>query len=628
MAGAIVDFFGFQLYDANLPREPKMRGVYKFTLKIRQCRTCEEEDETINEELAKIRNVLNSQIIDCYMKKKSICKLIYIFLLGRKIDFGHTVALSLLSSNVFSEKRMGYLFISLVFSSESSMDKLLIRCIKSDLASGNMKFIHVALQCVSSYCNNAMASELMSSIVDLINSSISDDVLKSVLLCTNRFVEILDDEVTSRLLDLSIRLISHEDLGVVSCASTLIESIVKWANSTVGERNKTQIMHILTLELRRILSCSRPGLREYEYHKVTACWVMVKMLRCMRELGTVDRCTSSILNDNVENILNKCEVALELRKPAVKPDVKTFNATFMALSEVSALVAADSRLFCQIEQILSRLLAMNEPNLVLVAVESARNMATSKLFPRPSPLIREMICFLAHRDKTLPLAIIDLLSDTCSTEDIPDIADRLLSFLTSTPPETAAAAAPKVAQLFQRAVTNPDSYIDIMVDLHNIAGQNLDDKVTFDFVKTLQTFDSVRLRRAALKIFDCLSRAATSDQRMIQLAATVLGQWDLDDESLVLAEWMALTSAFKRCRSTVTRAQLLTCFLRISHRHRSFLSRAIVLFEESSRAYDVEIQQRSVEYIKLLELPEETSEAIIGSKKPMILRKIQNSVIM
>ena len=44
--------------------------------------------------------------LDGYQKKKYVCKLLFIFLLGNDIDFGHQEAVNLLSSVRFSEKQI------------------------------------------------------------------------------------------------------------------------------------------------------------------------------------------------------------------------------------------------------------------------------------------------------------------------------------------------------------------------------------------------------------------------------------------------------------------------------------------------------------------------------------------
>jgi hypothetical protein len=61
----------------------------------------------MNKELANIRSKFKGdKTLDGYQKKKYVCKLLFIFLLGHDIDFGHMEAVNLLSSNKYSEKQI------------------------------------------------------------------------------------------------------------------------------------------------------------------------------------------------------------------------------------------------------------------------------------------------------------------------------------------------------------------------------------------------------------------------------------------------------------------------------------------------------------------------------------------
>lgn len=67
----------------------------------------EAEIKRINKELANIRSKFKGdRTLDGYQKKKYVCKLLFIFLLGHDIDFGHMEAVNLLSSNKYSEKQI------------------------------------------------------------------------------------------------------------------------------------------------------------------------------------------------------------------------------------------------------------------------------------------------------------------------------------------------------------------------------------------------------------------------------------------------------------------------------------------------------------------------------------------
>ena len=67
----------------------------------------EAEVKRINKELANIRSKFKGdKTLDGYQKKKYVCKLLFIFLLGHDIDFGQKEAVNLLVSNKYTEKQI------------------------------------------------------------------------------------------------------------------------------------------------------------------------------------------------------------------------------------------------------------------------------------------------------------------------------------------------------------------------------------------------------------------------------------------------------------------------------------------------------------------------------------------
>jgi len=87
--------------------------AYLIILLILLGKSKEAEIKRINKELANIRSKFKGdKTLDGYQKKKYVCKLLFIFLLGHDIDFGHMEAVNLLSSNKYSEKQIVSHFFS------------------------------------------------------------------------------------------------------------------------------------------------------------------------------------------------------------------------------------------------------------------------------------------------------------------------------------------------------------------------------------------------------------------------------------------------------------------------------------------------------------------------------------
>jgi AP-2 complex subunit alpha len=148
-----------------------MRGLSVFISDIRNCKSREAEIKRINKELANIRSKFKGdKTLDGYQKKKYVCKLLFIFLLGHDIDFGQKEAVNLLVSNKYTEKQIGYLFISVILNHESDLMRLIIQNIKNDIQSRNPIFINLALQCIANIGNREMAETFAHDIPKLLVS--------------------------------------------------------------------------------------------------------------------------------------------------------------------------------------------------------------------------------------------------------------------------------------------------------------------------------------------------------------------------------------------------------------------------------------------------------------------------
>ncbi|OCT70986.1 hypothetical protein XELAEV_18037902mg [Xenopus laevis] len=208
-----------------------MRGLAVFISDIRNCKSKEAEIKRINKELANIRSKFKGdKALDGYSKKKYVCKLLFIFLLGHDIDFGHMEAVNLLSSNKYTEKQIGYLFISVLVNSNSELIRLINNAIKNDLASRNPTFMCLALHCIANVGSREMAEAFASEIPRiLVAGDTMDSVKQSAALCLLRLYKTSPDlvpmgEWTSRVVHLLND--QHMDAAVkgrlVECLETIL----------------------------------------------------------------------------------------------------------------------------------------------------------------------------------------------------------------------------------------------------------------------------------------------------------------------------------------------------------------------------------------------------------------------
>ena len=81
-----------------------MRGLTVFIGDVRNCANKEQEEKLVEKEMANIRKKFTNKGMSGYDKKKHVWKLIYIFILGYEVDFGHLEALNLINAPKYSEK--------------------------------------------------------------------------------------------------------------------------------------------------------------------------------------------------------------------------------------------------------------------------------------------------------------------------------------------------------------------------------------------------------------------------------------------------------------------------------------------------------------------------------------------
>lgn len=164
-----------------------------------------------------------------YDRKKYVCKLLFCYILGWDISFGHSEAFNLISSSKHSEKQIGYLAVSLLLSENSELTRLVINSLRKDLQDTNEIYNCMALHAIANIGGRDMAETLAKDVENLLVSANSKSfVRKKAALCLLRLVRkypeiIVPNEWALKMLPL----MSHNNLGVCLSVTQLILEITK-----------------------------------------------------------------------------------------------------------------------------------------------------------------------------------------------------------------------------------------------------------------------------------------------------------------------------------------------------------------------------------------------------------------
>lgn len=577
-----------------------MRGLAVFISDIRNCKSKEAEIKRINKELANIRSKFKGdKTLDGYQKKKYVCKLLFIFLLGHDIDFGHMEAVNLLSSNKYSEKQIGYLFISVLVNTNSDLIKLIIQSIKNDLASRNPIHVNLAMQCIANIGSKDMAEAFGYDIPKLLVSGDTMDVVKqSAALCLLRlfatYPEIIPGgEWTSRI----IHLLNDQHLGVVTAAASLIEALVK--------HNPEEYKGCISLavsRLSRIVTASYTDLQDYTYYFVPAPWLSVKLLRLLQNYPPPeDPGVRGRLNECLETILNKAQ------EPPKSKKVQHSNAKNAVLFEAISLIIhndSEPNLLVRACNQLGQFLSNRETNLRYLALESMCLLANSEFSHEAVKKHQEVVILSMKMEKDVSVRqrAVDLLYAMCDKSNSEEIVQEMLNYLETADYSIREEMVLKVAILAEKYATDYSWYVDVILNLIRIAGDYVSEEVWYRVIQIVINRDDVQ-GYAAKTVFEAL-QAPACHENMVKVGGYILGEFGNliagDQRSAPSVQFQLLHSKYHLC-SPMTRALLLSTYVKFVNLFPEIKGMIQNVFTQDSniRSADAELQQRASEYLQL-----------------------------
>uniref|UniRef100_A0A4W3J3A7 AP-2 complex subunit alpha n=1 Tax=Callorhinchus milii TaxID=7868 RepID=A0A4W3J3A7_CALMI len=560
----------------------------------------EAEIKRINKELANIRSKFKGdKALDGYSKKKYVCKLLFIFLLGHDIDFGHMEAVNLLSSNKYTEKQIGYLFISVLVNSNSELIRLINNAIKNDLASRNPIFMCLALHCIANVGSREMAEAFASEIPKiLVAGDTMDSVKQSAALCLLRLYKTSPDlvpmgEWTSRV----VHLLNDQHLGVVTAATSLITCLSK--------KNPDEFKTCVSLavsRLSRIVSSASTDLQDYTYYFVPAPWLSVKLLRLLQCYPPPeDTAVKGRLIECMETILNKAQ------EPPKSKKVQHSNAKNAILFEAISLIIhydSEPNLLVRACNQLGQFLQHRETNLRYLALESMCLLAGSEFSHEAVKTHIETVinALKTERDVSVRQRAADLLYAMCDRTNAPQIVAEMLSYLETADYSIREEIVLKVAILAEKYAVDYTWYVDTILNLIRIAGDYVSEEVWYRVIQIVINRDDVQ-GYAAKTVFEAL-QAPACHENMVKVGGYILGEFGNliagDPRSSPLVQFNLLHSKFHLC-SVPTRALLLSSYIKFVNLFPETKTtiQDVLRSDSQLRNSDVELQQRAVEYLKL-----------------------------
>ncbi|PNW74645.1 hypothetical protein CHLRE_12g488850v5 [Chlamydomonas reinhardtii] len=609
-----------------------MRGLQVFISDIRACQNKEQEQRRVEKELAKIRAKFGEdKSLSGYDRRKYIWKLLYIYMLGFDIDFGHKQACDLIPMPKYSDKQVGYMACSLLLQENDEFLRLAINAIHLDLTSRNEAFQALALSFVGNIGGQEMAEALTLDVIKLLTSGASRPLIKKrASLCLLRMLRKTPADAplvvaADTFSPTMAALLEERDLGLLLCSVTLLHGLV--ARSGTGGYETCQGRVIKILE--RLVRERERIPPEYLYYGIPSPWLQARCLRALQLFPPPDSATErKALHDVLQNIIattsaeaaknanpNKTNALNAILFEALAVALHHASATNNAMAATGPDAANDRATLGSCLSLMGRYLAGKDPNAKYLALDSLARLAGA--MPEVLEGVRHhqatVMASLKDPDVSIRRRALDLLFAMCDAASAPEVVGELLKHLVVADFGVREELVLKIAILAEKFAPSMQWYMDVVLQLLERSGDFVSDEIWHRAVQLVTNNPSMQ-EYAARNVAESLKRGAAHES-LVCTAAYILGEYGrlIRAEVPPAEQYRLLHGAFPAA-SQPTKGLLMTALLKIYllEPTNATLSRDVrELFDRYKRFMDAELQQRATEYLALAANPQAATTSFI-----------------
>ncbi|KAK4792690.1 hypothetical protein SAY86_023125 [Trapa natans] len=574
-----------------------MRGLSVFISDIRNCQNKEQERLRVDKELGNVRTRFkNEKGLTPYEKKKYVWKMLYIYMLGYDVDFGHMETVSLISAPKYPEKQVGYIVTACLLNENHDFLRLIINSVRNDIIGRNETFQCLALTMVGNIGGREFAESLAPDVQKLlISSSCRPLVRKKAALCLLRLYRKNPDVVNvDGWADRMAQLLDERDLGVLTSSLSLLVALVS--------NNHKAYWSCLPkcVKILERLARNQDVPQEYTYYGIPSPWLQVKTMRALQYFPVIeDPNTRRSLFEVLQRVLMGTDVVKNVNKN---------NASHSVLFEALSLVMhldAEKEMMSQCVALLGKFIAVREPNIRYLGLE---NMTRMLMVTDVQEIIKrhqaQIITSLKDPDISIRRRALDLLYGMCDVSNAKDIVEELLQYLSTSDFTMREELALKAAILAEKFAPDLSWYVDVILQLIDKAGDFVSDDIWFRVIQFVTNNEDLQTY-AALKAREYLDKPAIHET-MMKVSAYLLGEY-----SHLLArrpgcspkEIFTIIHEKIPTVSTPTIPILLSTYAKILMHTQppdpELQNQILAIFHKYESCIDAEIQQRAVEYFTL-----------------------------
>lgn len=273
------------------------KEFFELVKSIGESRSKSEEDGIILREARLLKQKLSEKgsnlVADNKKKKELLIRLMYVELLGHDASFGYVHAVQLTASQDISQKRVGYLCCALFLSPDHEFRFMIVNQLSRDMQSANILEVSAALVALCKLLTVDSLPALLPTITELLKHEQSF-IRKKAVMALHRCYQ-LSPESVSHLNDTFRKMLYDKDPSVMSASLCILHDLVK-----LDPNPHKDVVTTLVSILKQIIEHKLP--KEFDYHRIPAPWIQIKLIQILSLLGKNDQKAS----EQMYAVLHEC----------------------------------------------------------------------------------------------------------------------------------------------------------------------------------------------------------------------------------------------------------------------------------------------------------------------------------
>ena len=401
-------------------------------------------------EVMLLRTILASPKLEKAKMKEYLIRLMYVEMLGHDASFGYIHAVKATHESDLSMKRVGYLATSAFLDENHDLIILIVNTLQQDLKNDNYLVVCAALTTVCRLVNEETIPAVLPQVADLLTHP-KEHVRKKAVMVLHRFHQRSPDAVV-HLHSKFRQMLCDKDPSVMSAALCALHDLI--LADPVPHKN---LVPSFVSILKQIVEHRLP--KAYDYHRVPAPFIQIKLLKILAALGVADKAASSEMYSVLSTALKKGDNQINIGNAIVYECVRT-----------AAAIYPSPVLLEHCASVVSRFVKSHNNNLKYVGLDALSCIVNINPKYAVEHQMAVVDC-LEDPDESLRKKTMDLLYRMTKSHNVEVIVQKMTEFLRSaTDRHTREETVSRISELAERYAPTTQWFIDTMNAMFAIGG--------------------------------------------------------------------------------------------------------------------------------------------------------------